>query len=129
MLFRSLANISVQRIILHGHLADLVAKAPSLSFCQYNGKSGCSICLHPGERIQQGIGSIRIYPYTNQLPPQRTYAHTLIHAQVAERTGKAVFGVKGLSPLLRILDVPCKVLLHYMHLILAGEFLGRLTTG
>lgn len=121
-----LANISVKRIILHGHLADLVAKAPSLCFCQFNGKSGCSICLHPGERIQRGKGRIRIYPYTNQLPPQRTHAQTLVHAQVAERTGKAVFGVKGLSPLLRILDVPCKVLLDYMHLVLAGEFLRRL---
>ena len=25
-------NISVQRVLLHGHLADLVAKAPSLCF-------------------------------------------------------------------------------------------------
>ena len=73
-----LANISVERIVLHGHFADLIAKAPSLCFCQFNGKSGCSICLHPGERIQQGKGSIQIYPYTNQLPPQRTHAQTLV---------------------------------------------------
>ena len=41
-------NISVQRVLLHCHLADLVAKAPSLCFFQFNGKSGCSICLDPG---------------------------------------------------------------------------------
>ena len=119
-------NISIKRVIFHGHLADLVAKAPSLCFCQFSGKSGCSICLHPGQRIQQGKGSIRIYPYTNQEAPQRTHEQTLLHAQTAERTGKAVFGVKGFSPLLRILEVPSKVLLDYMHLVLAGEFLKRL---
>ena len=46
-------NISIHTICLHGHLADLVAKAPSLCFSQFNGESGFSICLHPGERIQQ----------------------------------------------------------------------------
>ena len=46
--------------------------------------------------------------------------------RLAERTGMAVFGVKGLSPLLRALDVPSKVLLDYMHPVVAGEFLGRL---
>ena len=119
-------NISIHRICLHGHLADLVAKAPSLCFSQFNGESGCSICLHPGERIQQGKGSIRIYPYRNQEPPQRTHAQTLVHARRAERTGKSVCGVKGLSPLLRVLNVPSQILLDYMHLVLAGEFLRRL---
>ena len=119
-------NIVIERINLHGHLADLVAKAPSLCFCQFNGKNGCSVCLHPGERVQQGRGSIRIYPYKNQEPPRRTHAQTLLHARTAERTRKAVFGVKGVSPLLRVLKVPCQILLDYMHLVLAGEFLRRL---
>ena len=119
-------NISIQRIALHGHLADLVAKAPSLSFCQYNGKCGCSVCLHPGTRIQKGKGNTRIYPYTNQEPPLRTHAQTILNANVAERTGKPFFGVKGVSPLLRIIEVPGQVLLDYMHLVLAGEFLRRL---
>ena len=87
-------NISVQRVLLHGHLADLVAKAPSLCFCQFNGKSGCSICLHPGKRIQQGRESIQIYPYSIEQPPKWRHAQTLLQAQVAERTGKAVFGGK-----------------------------------
>ena len=119
-------NISIERITLHGHLADLVAKAPSFCFCQFNGKNGCSFFLHPGERIQQGRGSIRVYPYKNQEPPRRTHAQTLLHARTAERTGKAVFGVKGVSPLLRVLEVPSQVLLDYMHLVLAGEVLRRL---
>lgn len=37
-----------------------------------------------------------------------------------------MFGVKAFSPLLRVLEVPSKVLLDHMHLVLAGEFLRRL---
>ena len=125
-IWKDFANISIERVILHGHLADLVAKAPSLCFSQYNGKSGCSICLHPGRRIQHGKGSTRIYPYAIQEPPRRRHDQTLLHAQTAERTGKPVFGVKAFSPLLRVLEVPSKVLLDHMHLVLAGEFLRRL---
>ena len=55
-------NIGIKRISLHGHLADLVAKAPSLCFFQFNGKNGCSINFHPGERVQRGKGSIQTYP-------------------------------------------------------------------
>ena len=62
-------KISIQRISLHEHLADLVAKAPSLCFCQFNGKCGCSVCLHPGTRIQRGKGSIRICSFSDQEPP------------------------------------------------------------
>ena len=37
-----------------------------------------------------------------------------------------MFGVKGFSSLLHVLDVPSQVLLDYMHLVLAGELLRRL---
>lgn len=123
-----LTRISIERVALHGHLADLVAKAPSLCFSQFNGQCGCSICLHPGERIQRGRGSIRIYPYANQETPTRTHAQTLVHARRAERIGRTVCGVKGVSPLLRVVSVPSQFLLDYMHLVLAGEFLRRLNT-
>lgn len=120
------SSIATERISLHTHLADLVAKAPSFCFYQFDGKNGCSICLHPGNRVQQGKGSIRIYPYYNQEPPRRTNTQTLLHATMAETTGKPVFGVNGFSPLLHVLDVPSQVVLDYMHLVLAGEFLRRL---
>ena len=71
-------------------------------------------------------GSIHIYPYKNQEPPCWTRAQTLLHARTAERTKKAVFGVKGVSSLPRVLKVPSQVLLNYMHLVLMGEFLRRL---
>ena len=62
----------------------------------------------------------------NQEPPCWTHAQTLLHARTAERTKKAVFGVKGVSSLPRVLKVPSQVLLNYMHLVLMGEFLRRL---
>lgn len=120
------AENTVETVDVHGHLADLVAKAPSLCMSQFNGHSGCSVCLHPGERVQQGRGNICVYPYNSRDHHLRTHEQTLLHATRAERTGKPVFGVKGVSPLLRVIKVPDKVLLDYMHLILAGEFLRRL---
>lgn len=40
----------------------------------------------------------------------------------AERTGKPVCGVEAFSPFLHVLEVPSEVLLDYVHLALAGEF-------
>ena len=65
------AESTVETVDVHGHLADLVAKAPSLCMSQFNGHSGCSVCLHPGERIQQGRGNIRVYPYNSRDHPLR----------------------------------------------------------
>ena len=73
------ALIVIERINLHGHLADLVSKAPYLCFYQFSGKNECSVCLHPRERVQQRRRSIHIYPYKNQEPPCWTHAQTLLH--------------------------------------------------
>lgn len=51
-------------------------------FLQFNGINRCSICLHSGERVQQGKSSIWIYPYSNQASARQT------HARTAERQGK-----------------------------------------
>lgn len=76
---------------------------------------------------REGKGTFTfIHNYTNQEPPLRTHAQAILHANVAERTGKPLFGVKGVSPLLRVIEVPVQVLLDYMDLVLAGEFLRRL---
>ena len=69
------------------------------------------------------------YPYLSIHPAgttsMNTGANTLARTEGTKRTGKPVFGVKAFSPLLCILEVPSKVLLDYMHLVLAGEFLRR----
>ena len=119
-------NIVIERINLHGHLADLVSKAPYLCFCQFSGKNECSVCLHPRERVQQRRGSIHIYPYKNQEPlVEHMRKHFCMQGQLIEQK-KAVFGVKGVSSLPRVLKVPSQVLLNYMHLVLMGEFLRKL---
>ena len=47
---------------------------------------------------------------------------------MAERTERTVSGVKGVSPLLRVISVPSQILLDNMHLVLTGEFLRKLNT-
>ena len=64
------------------------------------------------------------FPYTIQEPPWGTCEQTLWHAQTPERTGKPLFGNKAFSPLLCVVGVPTKVLLDYMHLILARMTFG-----
>ena len=118
--------VTVRKVKVHGHLADLVAKAPSLNMKQFNGEFGCSVCFHPGERLQ-GRGNVRVYPQYVEEPARRNHRDTLLHAQLAEESGKSVFGVMGTSPLHRVLHIPDNVLLDYMHLVLEGEFMRRLT--
>ena len=59
----------------------------------YNGEFGCSACLHPGKRLSNGA---RVY-----LPnkyPMRTHDKVIEGGKKASTTGKAVNGVKGVSP-------------------------------
>ena len=112
---------------IHGHIADLVAKAPSLNFRQFNGFFGCSICLHPGERIAKGKGTVQVYPVYEDTPARRNHADTIGHAQLAETTKNLLFGILGTSPLHDVLRIPDSLILDYMHLVLEGEFVRRLS--
>ena len=67
-------QVKVTVLNLHGHLADLVVKAPSLSFRQFNRHFGCSICLHPGERTAKGKGTVQIYPVYEDIPESRNHS-------------------------------------------------------
>ena len=118
--------VTICKVKVHGHLADLVAEAPSLNMKQFNGEFGCCVCLHPGGRLQ-GKGNVRVYPHFPEEPPRRNHQDTLLYAQVAEERGRSVFGVVGTSPFHRVLRIPDNILLDYMHLVLEGEFMRRLT--
>ncbi|KAL9976993.1 hypothetical protein ACROYT_G014348 [Oculina patagonica] len=48
-------EISVETVDVHGHPADLVAKAPSLCFSQYNGQNGCSESQHLDKSSDNGF--------------------------------------------------------------------------
>ena len=78
---------------------DLPAKATVLSAKQFNGRYGCSVCLHPGEHT----GRSRLYHPTEY--PERTHRSVQSAARLAEVKGDAVFGIKGVSPLSKSLDV------------------------
>ena len=93
---------------------DLPAKAPALCSKQFNGKYGCSVCLHPGEYFRRR----RIY-----LPIQhseRTHESVVAAGRLAELKGDAVRGIKGISPLSRSLDLVDAVPIDYMHAVLEG---------
>lgn len=52
------------RLRVHGHVADLPAKAASPNFKQFNGNFGCSVCLEPGvQDPSKPLVLVRYYPY------------------------------------------------------------------
>ena len=67
-------QVKVTMLNLHGHLADLVAKALSLNFRQFNRHFGCRVCLHPRERAPKGKGTVQIYPVYEDTPERRNHA-------------------------------------------------------
>ena len=114
------------KLNINGQAADLVAKGPSLNFKLFSGKWGCSVCLHPGRRLP-GRGNRRVYPHASTAFPRRGHADSISHAQLADETGQAVFGIMGTSPVHSILKIPDMLLLDYMHQVLEGEFTRRLS--
>jgi len=100
-------------------LADLPAKSASLKMKQFNGRYGCSVCYHPGERISRDtLGWV--YPYKENIRI-RTYNEVWTHAHLADANGTEEFGVKGKSVILDIQRVPEETPLDYMHLVLEGK--------
>lgn len=93
---------------------DLPAKAAVLCAKQFNGKYGCSVCLHPGEYS----GRCQVYPPTEY--PERTHRSVIAAARLAEATKKAVVGIKGVSPMSTTLDLVDSIPVDYMHAVLDG---------
>ncbi len=108
-------GLSTIRFKLLMGIFDLPAKAAVLCAKQFNGKFGCSVCLHPGQRLSNGA---RIY-----LPdkfPDRTHTQVLQAAREAERHHTVVDGVMGMSPLAENLDLVASIPIDYMHAVLEG---------
>ena len=103
-------------------VADSVARPLLQNFKQFNGKYGCSYCLHEGTQVDKGQGTVRTFPLTAALPNLRTHNQTLKFAEEAENTGSDVFGVKGISVLYSIprFDIVNGLNPEYMHCILLG---------
>lgn len=81
-------------------MCDSVARPIFQNMTQFNGQYGCSLCLHPGEQVEKGNGTVRVYPYKEV--PKRDHASTIRDAREALHTKKPVRGVKGPTCLIKI---------------------------
>lgn len=95
---------------------DLPAKAPVLCAKQYNGKFGCSVCLHPGKRLPNNA---RIY-LPDAVYSERTHEAVIAAAEEAERTDSCIEGIYSMSPFASTLDMVASFPIDYMHNVLEG---------
>lgn len=103
--------------------SDAPARATIQNFVQYNGKYGCGFCQHSGERVEKGKGFCRIYPFENPLPKVRAFEESVDFAEEASSIGKAVFGVKGPTELMKLyphFHLIQSFVPDYMHAVLLG---------
>ena len=94
---------------------DLPAKAAVLCTKQFNGQYGCSVCLHPGFRLDNGA---RIY--LPDLFLERNHDSMAAAAEEAEKSECAVDGVLGKSVFTSTQDLVNSFPVDYMHAALEG---------
>lgn len=89
---------------------------------QFNARCGCNWCLHEGEEIWHRRGTARKYTVTNEVRALRTQEQTLLHLQETLETGRPVFGVKKVSPLINLIgyDIIDSFVPDYMHNVNLG---------
>ena len=75
---------------------DSVARAVMQNIKQFNGEFGCNWCLHPGERVDKGRGTVQVYP-AGQSHELRTHDTMIQDARLAHQLKTIVSGVKGPS--------------------------------
>lgn len=88
------------RVVAALMICDSVARAILQNMTQFNGQYRCSLCLHPGEQVQKGNGTVRAHPYKDV--PKRDHTSTISDTSDALRTIKSVRGVKGPTYLINI---------------------------
>ena len=99
--------------------ADAVARCMLQGIKQFNGQYGCSWCLHPGEQVEKGGGTVRVY--TPNSCPLRNHATFIEHAKEIATCGNS-FGVINASRLLLLpdFDIVRGFAVDYMHCVLLG---------
>lgn len=63
-----IVNDIVHRVRVLIITTDSVARPLVRNSTQFNGEFGCDFCLHPGERVLKGKGSVRVYPQPRSNP-------------------------------------------------------------
>lgn len=87
---------------------DSVARAPMMGFTLFNGKCACPKCLHPGESVKSNPNNPRSgnmkYPLQSEVPKDRNMKCTIQHMKSAAKFNKTVFGIKGPSHLINLVN-------------------------
>jgi hypothetical protein len=104
---------------IRAHLAtfDLPALAQNCNITQFNGYHACPDCDIRGVVIERQV----FYPYSKTpSAPKTDHDYTTLSTQKATTT--ALKGIKGPTPLTRILIFPDQIAKDYMHLVCSGHF-------
>lgn len=106
------------KIIVLQNCLDSVGRCEVFCSKQFNGKYGCTICLHPGKVIQNQVR----YPYQkSKLRDDQSTRKLMMQVHNSEK-GESVFGIKGLSVLTGIpdFDIIKGLPPDYMHMVNLG---------
>ena len=96
---------------------DLPALTQNCNIIQFNGYDACPDCKIHGIVIERQV----FYPYSN-LPTARKTDNDYMAFSRHNPMLKAVHGIKGPTPLTKILIFPDQIAKDYMHLVCSGHF-------
>ncbi|CAF1557829.1 unnamed protein product, partial [Didymodactylos carnosus] len=101
---------------------DLTALAQNCNIIQFNGYYTCSDCTIQGVAIGRQI----FYPYSPVSSPRKT-DHDYLTLSTQNLPAARAMGIKGPTPLTKLLLFPDQVAKHYMHLVCSGHFKTLIT--
>ena len=114
---------------------DTIARSGMGNTTQCNGMCGCDFCLHPGEQVPKGRGSVRVYPQPDPeldeandrehiTYPLRTLEQHLRDVDLAVSSGTRVNGIIGPNPFMKLpeFDFVKALVPEYLHSCCHGSF-------
>lgn len=106
---------------------DSGARYQMQGIVQYNGRYGCSWCLHEGNHVLSGKGGCIKYTLTGNIPPPRTKEGMFQHMEQSLTSPNPVFGVRNPSCLINMFffNIPSGFVPCSLHLMgVAKQFFG-----
>lgn len=114
---------------------DTIARSALTNTTQHNGDCGCDFCLHPGEQISKGRGTIRVYPQPDEefdeennlehlTYSSRSLEQHLRDVKMAMESGQRINGVVAPNPFMDLPDFNFikALVLDYLHSCCQGVF-------
>jgi hypothetical protein len=105
-------NVRVQLITF-----DLPAMAQNCNIVQFNGYDACPYCQQHG----YAIGTQMFYPYA-QIPSPRKTDEDYLRGSTSNLPRSRSMGIKGPTPLTKVMLFPAQIAIDYMHLTCSGHF-------